>query len=84
MADIQQDFEVQFGCGGIDISDIVGVRSKVIDVINDPGFETMLGDLRITRGSTAAGPAPRGGKVSVDLDDTFLGFHVVLKGSVGF
>jgi hypothetical protein len=82
MAEQFNDFECIFRFKDpIDVGDIVTTRSKLIDAINDPAFETMIGDLTVTKAATRGGPAPRGGEASVSCSADSHG-NVRCEGSV--
>jgi len=49
---------------GCDITDVDGCRNKLIDVFNDPEFETFVRGLDTTLAAAGAAPAPRGGEIS--------------------
>lgn len=57
-----------------DINDVGLCRQILIDVINDPGFEVMLGNMRVSVAAARGGPAPRGsGEISGGCSSDFGG-----------
>jgi hypothetical protein len=65
MAEQFNDFECIFRFKDpIDVGDIVTTRSKLIDAINDPAFETMIGDLTVTRRTPTATSAAKAASAS--------------------
>lgn len=60
-----EKFEILFGGKDIDISDVERARRFILDQVNDPSFETLVGNLRVMANNAAGGPAPRGGECGV-------------------
>jgi hypothetical protein len=62
------DFRCRIHIPEIDLRNTAAARQAVLSVINDPAFETMLSDLRVAATQAKAGPAPRGGDVSIHCE----------------
>ncbi|HAS6638104.1 hypothetical protein AABD46_19200 [Vibrio parahaemolyticus] len=70
MASIK-DCCITFPIGDCDLTDVEGVKSRIIDVIDSPDFGGCFGDLDVQVRTLQAGPTPRGeGSVSCKADSS--------------
>jgi hypothetical protein len=80
MADYK-DFECILRIPEIDLGNVASARKVLIDVVNDPSFETMIGNLKVAAAQAKAGATPRGGEVSAGCT-VDKGGHASCGGSV--
>ncbi len=59
------DFSFTFHGKDVDILDVAAARKLIIDQVNDPSFESIIGDMKVLANSAVVGPAPRGGEAGV-------------------
>ena len=53
-------FDCRFRFDDIDLTNILGCRSRMIEIVNDREFETLVRDLAVTGNAVKGGPTPRG------------------------
>lgn len=76
-----KDFECILTVPDIRLDDIASARRALLDVVNDPSFETMVRNLEVAATRAKAGPAPRGTEVEVSCKADKEG-RVSCEGSV--